>query len=52
MTSLASIISINYQNYRMIMPDYSGKFFLMLIHGEVEMGDTCKEEISRTSPKM
>ena len=38
MTSLASI-SINYQNYRMIMPDYSGRFFLMHAQHFVEAHD-------------
>ena len=33
MTSLASI-SLNYQNYRVIMPDYSGRIFLMLADGD------------------
>ena len=35
MKSLASV-SINYRNYRVIMPDYSGTFFLMQIRGDSE----------------
>ena len=32
MKSLASL-SINYHHYRVIMPDYSGRFILMSLHG-------------------